>query len=459
MKLTAETALHNGKYVLDTQLGQGVFSLTYRATNTESGQTVVIKTLAENLRQHSDFAQFKQQFIQLADHLKSCKHPNLVQILDYFEDAGRPYLVMEYISGQTLAELIQSDVLPEAKAIEYIRQIGKALSVLHQAGLLHRDVKPQNIIRRQDTNSVVLCEFGITCEFTPGMMQTHASLLSAGYAPPEQYAFEGQRTRATDIYALAATLYCLLTGRPPLPAPVRQARHSDGGKCLFLPNSHPAPPNLSPAIKEALWRGLELAVEKRPQTVEAWLSLLKSQKKIPKPQLALTQRSKAKPKAQKSVQATSLKPAATKPQTPQIPRQEKIPKPEPALFECLVVKPKAQKSVQADLKPTPTNRHTPQMPPKPEKKSTPQLAFAQHLVIKLKTLVGNEGTASTKSKTPNGKLPLRSLLMTGAIAASVGMGFGLALRLNRPAEPGSTILHTKQAFPPSSNWPMSEPRL
>jgi serine/threonine-protein kinase len=117
MNLTAETALQNGKYVLDTQLSKGVFGITYRATNTESGQTVVIKTLGESLRQHSDFDQFKQQFLELAKRLSRCKHPNLVQVLDCFEEAGRPYLVMEYIPGQTLAELIQSRCCQKQKPL------------------------------------------------------------------------------------------------------------------------------------------------------------------------------------------------------------------------------------------------------------------------------------------------------------------------------------------------------
>lgn len=430
MNLTAETALYNGKYLLNTQLGNGVFGLTYRATNTESGKTVVIKTLSEELRQHSDFDQFKQQFLDFAERLRACKHPNLVQVLDCFEDAGRPYLVMEYIPGQTLAELIHSNILPEAKAIEYICQISAALSVLHKAGLLHRDVKPQNIIRRQDTDCVVLGEFGITCEFTAGVMQTHASLSSPGYASLEQYSPEGQRTPATDIYALAATFYCLLTGRPPLPAPVRKTLYSQGSLSteppqehdLFSLNLHPGTPNLSPAVKQVIWRGLELSTQRRPQTVEAWLTLLPSQEKISKPQPALTQRSKAKPRV-----ATGVTPR--------------------------------QVSGQADLKPASTNSKILQPTPQ-EKKTIPEPALTQHLVKQPKTQDAINQDAknlvSIKLNPSQARLPLQALFMTGAIAASAGLGFGFALRINRPNQPGSTILHTQQSFPPSSNWPMSK---
>ncbi len=426
MNLTAEPALHNGKYILDTQLGEGVFASTYRATNTESRQTVVIKTIGENLSQHSDFDQFKQRFLKLAERLKSCEHPNLVKIIDCFEEAGRPYLVMEYIPGETLAELIQSHVLPEAKAIEYIRQIGDALSVLHKAGLLHRDVKPQNIIQRQDCDSVVLCEFGITCELTPGVMQTHASLISAGYAPLELYSLGSQHTPATDIYALAATLYCLLTGRPPLPAPVREVLHSDKGNHLFPSNLQQPNYHLSRVVKKAIWCGLQIA-QRRPQNVEAWLSLLQTQEKSPTSgQPARTRRSEAKLKAPASGQANSTA-VPTKSQTRQPPNQNKSPTPEPALIQALILQLKAQ------------NSKSKAQSPKPKAQSS-----------KLKA-------QSSKLKTPKARLPLQALLMTGAIAASAGIGFGFALRINGSDKPGSTFLHTKQAFPPSSNWPMSGP--
>ena len=451
MNLMAETALHNGKYVLDTQLGKGIFEITYQATNTESGQTVVIKSLGETLRHHSDFDQFKQEFLDFGDRLSRCEHPNLVRVLDCFEEAGLPYWVMEYIPGQTLAELIQADVLPEGKAIAYIRQIANGLSVVHKVGLLHQDIKPENIIRRQDTDGVVLCELGITGEFTPGVMQTRANLLSAGYAPLEQHTFEEQRTPATDIYALAATLYCLLTGQPPLPAPVRETLHSDGNvgdglaqveiqeHYLFSPALQPSLHKLNPGVKQMLGQGLELSRQKRPQTVEAWLSLLPNWEIVLTPQRPVAKRSLTQ--SRKDIEAPPLR-----------------------------------KSAQADIKLIPKKSQTPQLPI-PPKNPTPQPAPAQNLATNLNTLGGATMTSQTKLKTSNSNAreakrfrlleaflkfrnsPLRALLMTGAIAASAGVGFGFALRINTPNQPGSTLLHTEQSFPPTSNWPMSEPQL
>lgn len=444
----AGTTLRQGKYILDHPIGQGVFGLTYRATIAESNKTVVIKTIGENLRQHTNFDRFKQQFLRDAHRLSHCKHPNLVPILDYFEDAGRPYLVMPCVPGQTLAELLQAGVLPEAKAIQYILQVSSALSVLHKAGLLHRDVKPQNIIRLPDSDRVVLCEYGITTELTPGVLQTHANLVSVGYAPLEVYSFQEKRTSATDIYALAATFYCLLTGQPPSPAPVRKALLSYGGLGataveeyrLFLSDGQQVMPNLSPSVKRAIAHGLELAAQNRPKTVEDWLSLLPRLKKLPKQQPTLVQYIAAQPSASKetlprqSSLPAQLKPTLSLPET-QLPAPEKNETPQPALAQCLVAQRRASTGTPIQQGARQANSKVNKTPGKPK------------------------GTTYTKHKTSKAKMPLPALFATGAIAAAAGLGFGFALRINSPIEPGSTLLHSRQSFPPTNNWPVSQPRL
>jgi len=452
MNLTARTALQDSKYILGTQLGKGVFSLTYRATNTHSGQTVAIKTLGDNLYQHPEFDQFKQKFLELAERLSRCQHPNLVQVRDRFEEDGRPYLVLDYIPGSTLADLVKSKMLPQGKAIKYICQISNALRTLHQAGLLHQDVKPQNIIRRQDSDDVVLCELGITCWLTPGAMQTHASLLSAGYAPLEQYSFEAERTKATDVYALAATLYHLVTGRPPLPPPVRQALRAYSRDRLFLPNSEQDSPKLNAVVKQAICRGLAIEAEKRPPTVEAWLSLLKVPKKT-KPKVKGSQPSVTKAQVQGSVPAES-KPAMTQSQMPSPPIPETT-----TTLRSRPVQPSAtpfnsQHSEQATVNSANFASQT-----QPLSSIHNNGAYKPTTPQRLLKNLTSQGSIPTPFKAAKSLLPLRALLMTGAIAASVGIGFGFAIRINGPNVPGSTFLHTKQSFPPSHKWPRSEPQL
>lgn len=398
MNLMTQAVLHNGAYILKTQTGKGMLEITYQATQVSSGKTVIIKSFGEKLRQHSEFEQFKQQLPQLATRLQHCQHPHLVQVLDYFEEAGLPYLVMEDIQGQTLAQIIQSQVLPETKALEWIRQIGAGLRVLHNAGLLHQDINPENIILRQDTENLVLC-CKIT-KLTTAAMPSADNFNFTGYAALEQFSGKTPPTQATDVYALAATCYCLLAGRPPLPASVREILHSSRSNSdrsnqeeyrqLFQKITQPA--RLSPEVKRAIWHGLELTAQKRPQTVDAWLSLL----------------------------STPASLNISKPPT------SNIQKPQPPLLN----------------------------------NSNPQTSLAQNLVTTFK-VPPQASSDQLKPETPpakkTAKSPIRMLLMTGAIAAAAGIGFGFALRLNSPQGPGSTLMHSEQSFPPTSNWPMSQP--
>jgi serine/threonine-protein kinase len=259
--------LQNGKYTLDQELGRGGFGITYKATHHWLGQVVVIKTLNETLRQDAKFADFRQQFQNEGKRLALCSHPGIVRVIDFFIEETLPYLVMDYIPGQTLDNVVLPDhPLPEATAIEYIRQVGAALKAVHQLGLLHRDVKPQNLILQQKTGQVVLIDFGTAREFSPGLTQTHTSMLSEGYAPIEQYLPHAKRTAATDVYGLAATLYTLLTAQVPIAAVLRDR--------YPLREPRDLRPDLSPGVNQAVLRGMAMELHHRPANVDEWLALL-----------------------------------------------------------------------------------------------------------------------------------------------------------------------------------------
>ncbi len=223
-------SLQNGKYTLTEELGRGGFGITFKAIHQYLHQVVVIKTLNEAYQSESsrgannrNRAEFERKFQDEARRLAMCVHPNIVRVSDFFIEADVSYMVMDYIPGKTLEEVIFPDhPLPEAIAIHYIRQIGAAIRVVHQNGLLHRDIKPQNIILREGTQEVVLIDFGIAREFTPGSMQTHTNMISVGYAPVEQYLAHDKRPPATDVYGLAATLYALVTAEVPVASVLRQ---------------------------------------------------------------------------------------------------------------------------------------------------------------------------------------------------------------------------------------------
>ncbi|MBD1910798.1 MULTISPECIES: protein kinase [unclassified Leptolyngbya] len=294
--------LQSGKYTLEEVLGEGGFGITFKAMHHALGQHVVIKTLNEASRRSPHFSYLARSCQDEARRLALCTHPNIVRISDCFTEDGIPYLVMDYIAGATLEQIIFPDhPLPEAIAIHYIRQIGAALQVVHQNGLLHRDLKPGNIILRQGTQEVVLIDFGIAREFTPGMTQTHTSIISTGYAPIEQYISQAPRTPATDVYGLAATLYALLTAQVPVASVLRDRQP--------MPAPRDLQPNLSPAINQAVMRGMAVESKFRPTTVTEWLTLL--------PSSMSTNGSNANPSANTAkailpvVQATPVQPPST----------------------------------------------------------------------------------------------------------------------------------------------------
>jgi len=262
--------LQRGKYTLDQEIGRGGFGITFTATHQYLGQVVVIKTINEELRQHPEYVSFYRQFQDEARRLATCVHPNIVRVSDFFIEDALPYMVMDYVPGQTLDQVVfPNNPLSEATAIHYIRQIAAALQVVHKNNLLHRDVKPQNIILRQSTQEVVLIDFGIAREFTPGHTQTHTNIVSEGYAPIEQYLPHAPRTPATDVYGLAATLYSLLTAKVPVAASLRDR--------VSMPTPRDIQPQLSIAINQAVMRGMAVEAKFRPATIAEWLALLPSE--------------------------------------------------------------------------------------------------------------------------------------------------------------------------------------
>lgn len=260
-------SLQDGKYTIDQELGRGGFGVTFKATHHYLGQTVVIKTLNEALQQHPEFEQFQHKFQAEARRLALCVHPNIVRVSDFFLEAGLPYMVMDYIPGSTLeAVVFPRNPLPEAVAVDYIRQVGAALSVVHDNGLLHRDVKPQNILLHEKTRQAVLIDFGIAREFTLNVTQTHTNMMSPGYAPIEQYLAQQKRTPATDVYGLAATLYALLTAQTPVASILRDRQP--------MPEPRQLQPQLSAALNQAVMQGMAIEPQHRPATIAAWLSQL-----------------------------------------------------------------------------------------------------------------------------------------------------------------------------------------
>ncbi|WP_315785572.1 serine/threonine-protein kinase [Fischerella sp. JS2] len=270
--------LFGGRYVINRRLGEGGIGITYLAKN-RRGELRVIKTLKEQILNDPVWiphqAKLRHDFRDEALRLALCRHPHIVQVENVFDDENLPCMAMEYIEGEDLAQRLRRvGKLPEAEALLYIRQIGDALSLVHEKGLLHRDLKPSNIMIRNGKSETVLIDFGIARQFIPGAIQVHTQALTDGYAPPEQYIPDAERGEYIDVYALAGTLYTLLTGQLPMPAPAR------------LQNFTLQPPkelngNISNRVNEAIMKGMALNYKFRPQSVQEWLNLLQGTGTIP----------------------------------------------------------------------------------------------------------------------------------------------------------------------------------
>jgi len=265
MDLTAGKELQNGKYLINHVLHQGRFGITLQGTLTQSQRPVILKTLNPHLQASAQFLQLKQQFNEQVHYFKRCQHPGLEQLLDTFEADDLPFAVVDYTVGQSLAELIKtSGVLPEEAAIRYIQQVGSALTVLHQQGLIHRNVSPSAIICPGSSEITVLVNVELVPPFAePGQTMTP---MAGAYAAIEQYHTHHSLSPATDIYSLAGTLYFLLTGHAPIAAPLRHQSP------LIAPRQ--LRPYLSTTVETAIIQGLELNPKKRPAELAAWLSLL-----------------------------------------------------------------------------------------------------------------------------------------------------------------------------------------
>ncbi|MGL4502898.1 MAG: protein kinase domain-containing protein, partial [Planktothrix sp.] len=261
--------LQNGKYVIEKELGEGGFGTTYLAIKSPLDKKMVIKTpkvkKINSFHSDEEKQKYKEDFNQEALRMSLCKHPHIVEIETVFTEDSLPCIVMEYIEGETLWDVVKDKGLfPEKDALVYIKQIASALHTIHDRGLVHRDIKPNNIILRANSNNAVLIDFGIARQYISGAPLT--SYNTDGFSPVEQYDNDTIQGPYTDIYALSATLYYLLVGDPPPLAWMRRPER------LVPPKQRN--PKISDPTNEAILKGLELEAANRPSSVQEWVKML-----------------------------------------------------------------------------------------------------------------------------------------------------------------------------------------
>lgn len=205
-----------------------------------------IKEMLDRFTDERERQEALDRFNEEAQLLQGLSHPRIPRVYSHFTDGGRHYLTMDFVQGEDLEMLVsRQGSLPEAQVLKWADQVSDVLHYLHRQGLIYRDMKPSNIMIEPD-GGVKLVDFGIAKNFTPTERGTQIG--TPGYAPPEQY--QGFATPASDIYALAATLHHLLTGRDPTEKP---------------PFSFPPARDVNPAVSVRTSSALEKALKMRPE--------------------------------------------------------------------------------------------------------------------------------------------------------------------------------------------------
>ena len=282
-ELPAGTELDN--YTIVRTLGGGGFSIVYLANSNDTSDLVVIKEYMPNKLAGRDdsrhvvalkesfterFAHGRRLFFQEAGTLTGLKHPNIVNVINFFRANGTVYMVMDYEEGVNLQNYIQKykGKLTETFISAVFVPLLEGLSVIHQKGLLHLDIKPGNIHLRHGANPLLL-DFGAVHEMMHTRQFQPNQVVTPGYSPIEQLDPGGYVGPWTDIYAIGATMRTCMEGKPPMPSPKRREKDT------MRPATNAFKKRYNQELLEAVDWAMEVDPMLRPQTVEQLLEVLK----------------------------------------------------------------------------------------------------------------------------------------------------------------------------------------
>jgi serine/threonine protein kinase len=254
-----------GSYDLVEKIAEGGMGTIYKGRHRETGQVVALKLMPAHLAANKVMLKRFEQEFRAASLLN---HPNIVRALDFGEDGQTPYLVMEFVEGESLGQKLERDGrMPEAEAIRLIAQVAQGLHRAHKQGMIHRDVKPDNILVTPD-GQAKLADLGLVKEVETdlNLTRTGRGLGTPHFMAPEQFRNAKNATVQCDIYSLGATLYMMVTGELPF-------RSTNGPLDAWIKKTQneivPARqlvPDLSERVDWAIRRAMSADPEKRPAT-------------------------------------------------------------------------------------------------------------------------------------------------------------------------------------------------
>jgi tetratricopeptide (TPR) repeat protein/predicted Ser/Thr protein kinase len=263
-----------GDYELLEELGRGGMGVVFRALQRSTDRVVALKVIRldrlESLppESHSSLVERFRHEVQAAARLE---HENIITVYEVGHVADHQYYAMQFVDGRSLAEILHDGPLPHRKAAEYVTGIARAVQVAHEAGVLHRDLKPQNIMVDTKTDRALVADFGLAKLTTGSDQLTRAGDVvgTPSYMAPEQAKDAANVTPSADIYGLGATLYHLLCGRPPFQAarPVETLRQA-------MDEDPVSPSQLNPSIDRDLETICLKCLQKEPSRRYATAALL-----------------------------------------------------------------------------------------------------------------------------------------------------------------------------------------
>ncbi|MBP5417170.1 MAG: PASTA domain-containing protein [Clostridiales bacterium] len=283
------TLLHD-RYIIGKVLGFGGFGATYLAWDELLERKVAIKeylpsefsTRVVGKTEVTVFAGEKSEqftagmnkFTEEANRLGLFQNePGIIKIFDTFEENNTAYNVMEYLEGETLAARLKREkTIPEDEAVELLMPVMLSLKAVHEEGILHRDIAPENIFIT-NSGEVKLIDFGASRFATTSYSRSLTVIIKQGYSPEEQYRSRGDQGKHTDVYALAATLYKMITGKTPPDAMERRAKYERKSKDILI-EPHKLTDDISRAHEIAILNALNVRIEDRTPDISTFIKEL-----------------------------------------------------------------------------------------------------------------------------------------------------------------------------------------